>query len=594
MKTLNKIILLALGFLMFNACTQNYIDDISKVEPGPDQSAPTVNIIYPSEGTQIQKPEAVSSVNIEFEATDDIELGSVKVMYDGTEIASYTSFKDYRKLMIDTLLYTNVLNGTHKLTVVATDLDNKSTSKEVNFEKIPPYIPKYSGEVLYMPFDGDYMDMISFQTATVVGNPGFSDDKVAGLKSYKGAADSYLTFPTAAIQNSELTAVFWMKINAVPDRAGILVASPENDIFDDSRKFGFRFFREAGGGLQQFKLNAGNGTAESWFDGGANARVDPSTATWHHFAFTISSTEAVVYVDGQVVSQGAFDGIDWTGCDLLSIMSGDPRFSTWNHHSDEGLLDELRIFNRSLTQEEIQGIITDESGKDFTYSPKYDGEIFYMPFEDDYLEYVSQNEATKVGTPGFADGKVGKAYAGATDSYLTFPTDELQGNQFSAVMWFKINNVPDRAGILVMGPEDTGNANYPDIQNNRKSGFRFFREVGAGTNQRFKLNAGNGTADTWVDGGTDADVDPTVDTWHHLAFTISDTECNVFIDGNLVKNSAFTGIDWTGCDLLTIMSGVPRFTEWSHFSDLSLLDELRLFNKALTQEEIQGIMADEN
>jgi hypothetical protein len=41
------------------------------------------------------------------------------------------------------------------------------------------------------------------------------------------------------------------------------------------------------------------------------------------------------------------------------------------------------------------------------------------------------------------------------------------------------------------------------------------------------------------------------------------------------------------------MSGAPRFTEWSHFSDLSLMDELRIFSKALTQDEIKTIIDDE-
>jgi hypothetical protein len=153
----------------------------------------------------------------------------------------------------------------------------------------------------------------------------------------------------------------------------------------------------------------------------------------------------------------------------------------------------------------------------------------------------------------------------------------------------KINALPDRAGILVMGPEDTAN---PTAQNNRKSGFRFFRE-NAGGKQRFKLNAGNGTADTWFDGGTAADVDPATGNWVHFAFTIGAAECVVYINGEVVKQGAFTGINWTGCDVLSIMSGAPRFTGWNHFSDLSLMDQLHIFNKALTQAEVKAIMDSE-
>lgn len=585
MKRFQNILLIGLIAVFAFACKDGYIDDISQVDPGADESAPQVTLSYPTEGTEIKLPEAVSTINIRFEVTDDIEIGEVEVLYDGTSLKTYTDFKDYRRLVVDSLIYDNVVDGAHTVTIKATDLENKTTTLEVDFAKVPPYIPKYDGELLYMPFDGDYMDMITFETATVVGTPGFSDESVMGLKSYAGAAESYLTLPAERFQNQEITAVFWMKVNATPDRAGILVmgpTDPSNPESPNNRTSGFRFFRENAGGEQRFKLNAGNGTADSWFDGGDAADIDPSVNKWHHFAFTISNSEAVVYIDGEVVKQGAFDGIDWAGCDILSIMSGAPRWTGWNHLSDKSLMDELRIFDRALSQEEIQNIITDESDQEFLYS----GMTFYMPFENSYVDAVSQTQATVVGSPGFEGGMVGSAYSGDVDSYLTFPAENLKTSKFSGTFWMKINGTPDRAGILVMGPPNEEN---PDAQNNRNNGFRFFREA-AGEEQRFKLNVGTGDGETWFDGGDAADVNPAASEWHHFAFTISENEAVVYIDGEVVKQGEFAGIDWTGVDILSIMSGAPRFTGWNHLSDLSLMDELRLFNKALTQEEVQAIM----
>ncbi|WP_247653482.1 LamG domain-containing protein [Flavobacterium sp. CS20] len=74
-------------------------------------------------------------------------------------------------------------------------------------------------------------------------------------------------------------------------------------------------------------------------------------------AFTISDTESVVYINGQVVSQNTFSGVDWTGCDILSIMSGAPRFTGWDHLSDESLMDDLRIYKKALSQTEIQSML---------------------------------------------------------------------------------------------------------------------------------------------------------------------------------------------------------------------------------------------
>ena len=583
-------------FIFSYSCQDGYIDDITRVEPGSDESDPQIEIQYPQEGTEIQVPEAETSIDIQFEVTDDIEIKSIRLLLDGNEIATLTEFKDYRHV-VRTYSYESLTDGDHTLTIEATDLEGKTTTTSVNFKKTPPYVPKYNGEVLYMAFDGDYMDLVSFETATVEGNPGFAEESVVGLNAYAGAQNSYLTFSGERFQNNEFSAVFWMKVNGDPDRAGILVMGPpdpDNPNAMNNRESGFRFFRENADGMQRFKLNVGDGSADTWFDGGEAADVDPTVDKWVHFAFTITSSKAAVYINGQVVKQGDFGGIDWSGCDILSIMSGAPRFTGWNHLSDKSFMDELRIFNRALSESEINGIIQDEMGGSAAYQPKYDGETFYMPFDGDFMEMVSGTEATVVGSPGFAGESVqgDDAYAGAADSYLTFPADGLQDEEFSAVFWHKVNAEPDRAGILVMGPPDTENADYPDVQNLRTHGFRFFREA-AGDMQRFKLNAGNGDAEAWFDGGENADIDPSVNEWVHMAFTISASGCAVYLDGEVVAQGDFTGIDWTGCDILSIMSGAPRFTGWNHFSDLSYMDELRIFNKALTQQEIQTIISDE-
>jgi hypothetical protein len=566
------------------ACNDG-IDPISRVEPGPDETAPAVTIKFPTEGAQIKVGELVTSIGIDFEVTDDIEVQSITLSMDGATIATLNDFKDYRRVVVNDLMYAGLTNGDHTLTITAVDIENKTTAVSAAFTKAPPYVPIYPGEIFYMSFDDEvgFKELVNFSDPTVVGTPGFAGEGAAGDNAYKGSESSYLTTSTTALQNNELSAIFWMKVNNSPDRAAMLVAGPPDPAhptLPNNRTAGFRFLREDAGGKQRFKLNVGDGTTDHWFDGGAAADVVPNTDEWVNLAFTISSNEAVVYIDGEVVSQGALPApMSWAGCDILSIMSGDPRFMEWGHHSDEGFMDELRIFNQALTQQEIQTIIDDK------YEP-YDDEVFYMTFNGNYNEFLTATPATVVGTPDFAAGAKGSAYAGAANSYLTFPTTNLQGGEFSAAFWMKVDNSPDRAGILVIGPPDPI---LPATPNNRTSGFRFFRED-AGGKQRFKLNVGDGTADHWFDGGAAADVIPNTGDWVHLAFTISASHAAVYINGNVVKEGDFPGIDWTGCDILSIMSGDPRFMEWGHHSDESSMDELHVFNKALTQTEIQAVM----
>jgi hypothetical protein len=585
MKIIKYISAVLFALAVVVACNEG-IDPISRVEPGPDETAPAVNITFPAEGQEIKVPGELATIDVQFVVTDDIEIQTIQVLLDGSEIASFNEFLDYRRFL-GNFPYEGLTTGEHTLTVTATDLESKTTSTSVSFSKVPPYIARFDGEIFYMPFDQNvgFTELMTFKSATAVGSPSIAADGVQG-GAYAGATDSYLTFPTTGLTGIEFSAFFWMKVNAVPNRADILVIGPPdeaNPSAQNLRTSGFRFFREDAAGKQRFKLNVGDGAGEYWFDGGAAADVDPAADEWVSLAFTISATQSVVYINGQVVSQGDFPGVSWAGCDILSIMSGAPRFTGWDHKSDLSYMDELRLFDKALSQEEVQMI----AGATQPYDPLYD-EVFYMPFEGSNTDLVSGTDATSVGSPGFAgEGATGdNAYAGAADSYLTVPTDGLLNEEFSATFYLKINAVPDRAGILVMSPEDV---EHPDAQNIRTSGFRFFRE-NAGGKQRFKLNVGDGSADSWFDGGAAADVDPAIDEWVHFAFTISGSECVVYIDGEVVSQGAFGGVDWAGCDLLSIMSGDQRFTEWGHHSDQSYMDELRIYSKALTQAEVQDTM----
>ena len=176
---------------------------MTRTDPGPDEAAPEVTIDYPQDGTQLQVNEAVTSINIEFEVSDDIEIETISLAIDGTEIASFSEFKDFRRY-VGEYLYDNVTNGAHELTITATDVDGKSGSKTVSFEKLPPYTPLYDGEIFYMPFNGDYMELVSVTNATEVGSPGFAGEGVQGGNAYAGASGAYLTFPAAALTNEEV------------------------------------------------------------------------------------------------------------------------------------------------------------------------------------------------------------------------------------------------------------------------------------------------------------------------------------------------------------------------------------------------------
>lgn len=347
MKIVKNIILGCLVAMMFTSCEKG-LDPITPLSPGSDMDDPTLTITFPAVGKPVNVMEGDTIITYKFTAVDDVEIGSIKIDIDGTEIATLTSFPDYRRAVVE-YKHSGLPDGDHKLTVTVTDLTGKTVTKFVNFRKttLPPYEPM-EGEVLYIPFDGTNLDYINGLEAAKTGSPSFAE----GIKgdAYAGAADSYLTLPTAGLTAPEMSISFWIKTNSAPDRAGILVLSPPGD----SRNSGIRIFREGTADEQKIGVNFGVGTTEVWMNPIYTFAPDGS---WLHVVLSISQAKAVAYINGEQVLEYLPETpapIDWAGVTSMTIGSGQPNFVYWEHFSDLSLYDELHIFNRAITPEEVQ------------------------------------------------------------------------------------------------------------------------------------------------------------------------------------------------------------------------------------------------
>ena len=358
MKKIN-FIFFALMAIVFSACEQDYIDAVKSVDAGSDESAPTITITSPTQDGEIKIAES-AEMPIFFEAEDDIELDAVSILIDGVEADAVSGFTDYRRYAPPNGHMLDMEAGAHTLQIIATDKTGKSASSEVvdfTLIKMDDFVSVY-GETFYMSFDNHYLNHASLESAVVTGSPGFEQSGKVGA-AYQGAESSNLAFPVDDVfTGTEISATFWYNI-AQQGRSGILSASPTGS--NNNRVAGFRLFREGGDDAQIIKLNVGNGTADSWFDGGAAATVNPLTTDWVHVAITISSTQATVYIDGEVVAQGDLTApMSFDNCEDLYIASGGPYFSGWGHGDDLSQYDELRIFNTAISQSEVQAIMAAE------------------------------------------------------------------------------------------------------------------------------------------------------------------------------------------------------------------------------------------
>ncbi|MHC4749565.1 MAG: LamG-like jellyroll fold domain-containing protein [Planctomycetota bacterium] len=145
------------------------------------------------------------------------------------------------------------------------------------------------------------------------------------------------------------------------------------------------------------------------------------TATWYHIALTWDNGSYVVYIDGEVVASGAYTGLSaihdfaWIGNDGNPETEGTEAFG--------GLLDEVQIYDRALSEDEIKAIMEGSGGFPLAMAPSpEDGALL--------TEFMTEKLATTLTwTPGdFADTH--DVYFGDDFNAVNEGTgDTFQGNQ---------------------------------------------------------------------------------------------------------------------------------------------------------------------
>jgi hypothetical protein len=106
-------------------------------------------------------------------------------------------------------------------------------------------------------------------------------------------------------------------------------------------------------GLEDGRLKAGTDLDHDWRQHAVLGRSSVTPATWHHAALTLRHGVAVaVYLDGRLEQQAEITGNQpFVGRIVLGCSD-----AGWAQQWFQGELDEVRIYNRALTDQEIQGL----------------------------------------------------------------------------------------------------------------------------------------------------------------------------------------------------------------------------------------------
>lgn len=113
----------------------------------------------------------------------------------------------------------------------------------------------------------------------------------------------------------------------------------------------YAVFTEAGAQYICTTLTMENGGR--WYTTTANDSV-PIDSEWHHFATTYDGNEVMYYLDGEIISTEPKSGDLVANEEALTIGCRSNDGTNWG-----GMLDEIALFSRALTEEEVKSIMDD-------------------------------------------------------------------------------------------------------------------------------------------------------------------------------------------------------------------------------------------
>jgi hypothetical protein len=304
-----------------------------------DATPPTVAIASPGSGAVLTGVASVSAA-----AGDDIGVLGVQFLLDGASLNAEDTVPPFTT---DWNTGQNA-NGPHVLAARARDArGNMTTSAGVPVTVSNSGIPNL--QLAYSLDEGAgtviHDSSGNANRGTLVAGT-WSSGHTGSALSYDGASD-YTTTPSAPSINvvtSGLTLSMWVNITAGSALDYVLLSKPwtNGTIGNPSYQYGLEYDAN-GAHTIDFLFGDTLNTVRGPYS------IVPTTGGWTHVAFTYDGTTVKGYLDGVLKIAAPADGQIQTRSTNL-LLGVDPALG----QGFKGKLDDVRIYNRALTQLEIQ------------------------------------------------------------------------------------------------------------------------------------------------------------------------------------------------------------------------------------------------
>jgi hypothetical protein len=207
-----------------------------------------------------------------------------------------------------------------------------------------------NGLVAYYPFDGNFNDLTPFRNHGVSSATFTSDRNQLPNKSLNFVANEFQSSNIPINLKSNYTFSFWIKMNSYDDGMAVMELTKDKSCSLNPQIWQWKD--------TIFLSTASNVDGRMPIMSLQRVKFGFEPPTWNHVLWTVKNDTTKLYVNGNMINSKIVEWPDLTNVDLTlgnagNHCTGDLGQSNYHNQPSKVSIDEVRIYNRVLTQVEI-------------------------------------------------------------------------------------------------------------------------------------------------------------------------------------------------------------------------------------------------
>ncbi len=357
------------------------------------------------------------------------------------------------------------------------------------------------------------------------------------------AIDGGVTIPANEglnLTGDEISLTFWFKMNEIANAGCFLFHNTKYIVYID------------GNGKVSFAIY--NPTYHSIVTNWSDRILDTD---WHFIAATYDGESMKLFIDNQLMKSSEQSG------NLNSRVTELHIGNQSSYRFIDGLMDEVAIYNRAITIDEINTMYTTTPNPDTG-----DGNLVsWWPMNEFGGTLVPDVQGNNNGTavnPSWTSGVSGNCLSfNGTDEYVTIPNNASLNftEQLTIMAW--ANSLEYKEAKIAQKGDWDGHG----LGGTKWGGWKGHIRLASGSSVAIESPGGR----------------PLLNEWYHLAITYDGAKLKLYVNGQLSNSQSVTGLLHVNNRNTSIGSdnGGQKFFN-------GLIDEVKFFNTALNQTEIQA------